>query len=202
MEADSSSASQELLRQFIRDETQSLLPTLRLYILRAGLVSESMAASEAVDLLSDVVVEALAHVNRFRPGGQPKAWLLGIAANLIKRRKVELAKRQQREPVVRDLYPYIEDAMTEDELFERLGAASVSDQPGEALEADEVVSSMLSQLSDDDERIIRLAVLHEMDGKTLARELSLTPGAARVRLHRALNRLRAFQAELRNERDE
>jgi DNA-directed RNA polymerase specialized sigma24 family protein len=37
---------------------------------------------------------------------------------------------------------------------------------------------------------LRLAVLHDLTGEALAQELGIKPGAARVRLHRALNRLR------------
>ncbi|MEO8392787.1 MAG: hypothetical protein ABI700_07325 [Chloroflexota bacterium] len=44
--------------------------------------------------------------------------------------------------------------------------------------------------------MLRLAILSGLDGDALARELGVTAGAARVRLHRALNRLRrTAQAE-------
>jgi len=50
-------------------------------------------------------------------------------------------------------------------------------------------------LSPDDQRVIRLAVLAEVDGEALAAALGITAGAARVRLHRAIKRLRArYQA--------
>jgi RNA polymerase sigma-70 factor (ECF subfamily) len=72
----------------------------------------------------------------------------------------------------------------------------------EALEADENVRALLANVSADDAHVLRLAILNGLDGEALARELSITPGAARVRLHRALTRLRrAVQAE-RNLGDE
>lgn len=187
MQAESRTASEARLRQFLQHESESLLRTLRYYVARAGLGAPEYTATE---LLNEVVVEALEHADRFRPGGQPRAWLLGIAANLIKRRQAELARRSHREPLVRDLYPDPEDALSEDELFDRF-AALATDNPAERLEEDEQVSAMLAHLSVDDRRVVWLAVLNGLDGQALAQELGVRPGAARVRLHRALRRLHA-----------
>lgn len=59
------------------------------------------------------------------------------------------------------------------------------------MEADEAVAEILGRISSDDAQVIRLAVLHDLNGEELGRVLDITRGAARVRLHRALNRLRA-----------
>jgi DNA-directed RNA polymerase specialized sigma24 family protein len=58
------------------------------------------------------------------------------------------------------------------------------------LENDEQVNAMMAGVSPDDQRVLRLAILHGLDGEALAEALGCNPGAARVRLHRALNRLR------------
>ncbi|MBX3061605.1 MAG: hypothetical protein KF726_01440 [Anaerolineae bacterium] len=48
----------------------------------------------------------------------------------------------------------------------------------------------MALVSVEDARLLKLAVLHDLDGDELAQELGITAGAARVRLHRALRRLR------------
>jgi RNA polymerase sigma factor (sigma-70 family) len=186
---DMHTANQELLRQFIAGESETLLGTLRYYLLRAGLADGRDAAPLAIELLDEVVVQALEHAGRFRPSGQPMAWLLGIAANLIRRRQAERATRDRREPLVRDLYASAQDALSEDELFDRVASLAV-EGPIADWEANEAASAILAHVSADDRRVLQLAVLHGLNGEALARELGIKPGAARVRLHRALNRLR------------
>lgn len=173
------------LRQFIEREGETLRGTLRLYLYRAGL------PESPDDLLNDVVVEALRHEGRFRPDGQPRAWLLGIAANLIKRRGAERARRERREPLLRDLYRGTEASLSDDELFDWLASLTGEAQADDTLDAD----ALLACVSDDDRRVLTLAILRGLDGEALARELGTTPGAARVRLHRALRRLRDAAVE-------
>jgi RNA polymerase sigma-70 factor (ECF subfamily) len=173
--------SRSRLRQFIEDESHVLTRTLGFYLNRAGL------PVSAPDLLNDVIVEALKHEDRFNPARQPRAWLLGIAANLIRRKQAELVRLNWREPLARDLYPT--DESSDDDLFDALAAFTSTDSL-EALESNEAVNVLLAGVSEDDAYILRLAILSDLDGEALARELGVTPGAARVRLHRALNRLR------------
>ncbi|MBZ0318835.1 MAG: sigma-70 family RNA polymerase sigma factor [Anaerolineae bacterium] len=181
------------LRQFIETEAESLVGILRYYLFRANTGGDSLE-SAASELLNEVVIEALQHEARFEPTGQPRAWLLGIAANLIKRRQVETARRNQREPLVRDLYPTLEGDLSDGELFDRV--ANLVGMTEDELDTDSQVTALLRPLSPDDQHIIRLAILHGLDGDMLAHELGIHPGAARVRLHRALNRLRtAYFAE-------
>jgi len=169
------------LRQFIAHESETLKAILRVYLYRAGLnTSED-------DLLSDVVVEALRHESRFQEGRQPRAWLLGIAANLIRRRQAEQARLHRREPLVRDLYAD-QDSHADDLLFDRVAALAhaVSDTADAQLD----VETLLSHIPADDAQVLRLAILNELDGADLGAALGISPGAARVRLHRALKRLR------------
>lgn len=168
------------LRQFIAQETGALRSTLRLYIRRAGLNDSED------DLLNDVVVEALRHESRFQANRAPRAWLLGIAANLIRRRQAEQARLWRREPLLRDLYP--DDPADDEALFDRVAALAqaVSDTPDAQWEVD----ALLETVSAEDREILRLAIVNELDGAALAAALHITPGAARVRLHRALMRLR------------
>jgi RNA polymerase sigma factor (sigma-70 family) len=183
-------ANQDLLRQFIAGASEALLCTLRYYVVRAGLANGRDAASAADELLNEVVVEALEHADRFKPSGQPMAWLLGIAANLIRRKQAERSARNRREPLVRDLVPHAPDALSEDELFDRVSSFAVG-KPIEDWEANEAVSAILAHVPESDQLVLWLAIVHGLNGEALAQELGIKPGAARVRLHRALNRLRA-----------
>lgn len=177
------------LRQFIEHESGALHGTLRYYLFRAGLANRGQSLDAAAqDLLQDTIAEALTHEDRFRVSGQPRAWLLGIAANLIRRRQIELRRREHREPLIRDLVPQAEDAMSEDELFDWL--ASLAAEDADELESDARAAAMLAAVSPEDAQVLRLAILNGFDGDSLAHELGVSPGAARVRLHRALNRLR------------
>lgn len=179
-----------LLLEFIAAETEALLRTLRMYVVRAGLAQGQGADAAAGELLGELTVQAAASAERFRPDARPMPWLLGIAANLIKRQQVERAKRAAREPLVADLARGGDEGLSEAELFDRLGVMAAG-HPGAQLEAADAVAEILERISSDDARVIRLAVLHDLNGEELGRVFDITPGAARVRLHRALNRLRA-----------
>src|SRR5436853_4291607 len=180
------------LEVFIESESDSIAKTVRYYVLRAGLASGAGIAQLADELFNDMVVEALRSADRLKPDMHPKAWLLGIAANLIKRRQTEMAKRDRREPLMRDLYPDMEDTLSDDELFDMLPVSTYSRL--EDVEADETIQHLLSGLAKSDADLLRLAILHDMSGEALAQALGVSPVAARVRLHRALNRLRTAQA--------
>jgi RNA polymerase sigma-70 factor (ECF subfamily) len=179
------------LSRFIQDEADALLGTLRSYVRYAGLAAGDEVASVALEVLSEVVVEALAHADRFDPARPPRAWLLAFAANVIKRRKADRAKQARRQaPTVRG---EADDADGGD-IFDRVAALRTGD-PIRDLESDQQAAAILARVSADDQRILRLAVLRDLDGEAVAHELGVSPGAARVRLHRAIRRLHdAWQA--------
>ncbi len=181
------------LKQYIEREAGSLAATLRFYVLRANVAWDQPLDLAALELLNDVTVEALTCAGRFDPDRGPRAWLLGIAANLIRRRQVQYANRERREPLVGDLRPTDPGDTSEEELFDQLAQMGGAG-PSQALEAEERLAELLAVLPEADRQIVRLAVLHNMSGEALAHELEITPGAARVRLHRALGRLRDSHA--------
>jgi len=185
---DEGQASRLRLENFIKEESGVLHKILRQYVLRAGLVGSGDINTVAHELLNEVMVEALGHVERLKDDMQPRAWLLGIAANLIKREQTTRAKREQREPLIRDLYVRSEEALSEDELFDLLSTAS--DYSTDELEANDTINSLLSGLTKSDADLLRLAILHDLSGSALASAMGITINAARVRLHRALDRLR------------
>ena len=173
----------------ITDNVASLLGILRSYVKRMGLASGEEVPAAAVEVLQEVVLEALDHADRFNPTGQPMAWLLGIAINVIKRKKAELAKRSQRELSMIDLFLKQEEHLSESELFDQLMANS-SAGPEQEIAANEQAELLLSLVSPEDQHILMLAFLQGFEREALAQKLGISPGATRVRLHRALKRLR------------
>jgi len=173
----------------ITDNVASLLGILRSYVKRMGLARGEEVPAAAVEVLQEVVLEALDHADRFNPTGQPMAWLLGIAINVIKRKKAELAKRSQRELSMSDLSLKQEEGLSESELFDQLMANS-SAGPEQEIAANEQAELLLSLVSPEDQHVLMLAFLQGFEREALAQKLGISPGATRVRLHRALKRLR------------
>jgi RNA polymerase sigma factor (sigma-70 family) len=172
----------------IDTERGQLLKTLRFYVLRAGVASSRDVDAIAQELLSETVFEAFRSAHRLKDDMNPHPWLLGIALNLIKRKQTEIAKRERREPLVRDLLPDSQFAFSDDDLFDQL--PQLVDTALDEVEVKDEIAAMLKYVSASDSHVLKLAVAHDMNGEALAHALQITPGAARVRLHRALNRLR------------
>jgi RNA polymerase sigma-70 factor (ECF subfamily) len=182
-------ASVESLRGALEAHTTEILQALELYVAKSGLARHPEAAEIALELLGELAAEALGHADRYDPARLALPWFLGIGANMVKRRLVEEAKHQRREPRVQDLAGRSEETMSDDDLFDLLcGTASPS--ASEALEAQARIDSMLAPVSDEDQQVVRLAVLLDLDSEAVAKKLGIKPGAARTRLSRALARLR------------
>jgi RNA polymerase sigma factor (sigma-70 family) len=175
--------------EFITGNAASLLGIIRSYVKRMGLASGEEVPAVAIEVLQEVVLEALDHVDRFNPTGQPMAWLLGIAINVIKRNKAELLKRSQRELSIGELSLAQEEHLSEQELFDQI-TANPSAGPDQEIAANEQAELLLSLVSPEDQRILILAFLQGFEREALAQKLGISPGATRVRLHRALKRLR------------
>lgn len=183
------SSTKRQLTEFLSEKTAPLLGTLRVYVQRMGLANGEEVPAVALEILQEVAIEALDHADRFNPTGQPMAWLLGIATNVIKRKKVERAKRSMRELSITRFSTTEQEAMSESELFDQI-TTPILTGPEQEIEASEQASTMLALVSAEDQHILRLAFVYDFEREALAEELGITPGAARVRLHRALSRLR------------
>jgi len=187
------------LRQFLQENTPLLLGIIRSYVARTGLARGEAVQAAAVDILQDAVIEALAHADRLTAATQPRAWFLAIAANILKRKRAEAAKLQQREVLLSDISER-QDMIDESDFFDLI-TPRVQPGPEQQIEMDEQVADMLSLVAPAEQEVLRLAFLHDLDTNMLAQALNISPGAARVRLHRALNKLRiAWRASQGKER--
>ena len=182
------------LIECIADNVASLLGIIRSYVMRMGLARGEEVSTVALEVLQEVVLEALDHADRFNPAGQPMAWLLGIAINVIKRKKYERIKRSQRELSMSDLSLMQEEGLSESDLFDQL-ATNTFAEPDQEIAANEQAELLLSLVSPEDQHILMLAFLQGFDRESPGSEARYFPGAARVRLHRALKRLRLAWSE-------
>ncbi|HLQ28736.1 MAG TPA: sigma-70 family RNA polymerase sigma factor [Ktedonobacteraceae bacterium] len=185
---DAASSKQRIV-DFLTDNVAALLGILRSYVKRMGLARGEEVAAAAVEVLQEVVVEALDHADRFNPTRQPMAWLLGIATNIIKRKKAEIARRSRRELFIGELSTGQQEPLSEDELFDQITSCTFAG-PEQDIEANEQAVMILSLVSPEDRQLLLLAFLYGFEREALAEKLGITPVAARVRLHRALSRLR------------
>lgn len=183
-------SSKQRISEFLSENASDLLATLRTYVWRMGLARGEAVAPTAVEVLQEVVIEALDHPDRFHPDGQLMAWLLGIGANVIKRKKVEFAKHSRRELFIGELAQTQAEPLNDDELFDQI-TTDTRIGPEQEIAANEQAVWLLSLVSPEDQQLLLLAFLYDFEREGLAKRLGITPIAARVRLHRALKRLRS-----------
>lgn len=176
------------LHQFLSENLPLLLGIIRSHVLHTGLAHGEAVNGLAADVFQDAVFEALTHVERFDPATSPRAWFMGIVLNILKRKRAEAARRSLREVAMSDLFAHL--AINDEcDFFDQISAL-IQPGPEYSVEANEQVVEMLSLVSEAEQHLLRLAFLHDLNTYALAQALHITPGAARVRLHRAIQRLR------------
>jgi DNA-directed RNA polymerase specialized sigma24 family protein len=95
-DAPADSSARDELARCLEEHAQTLLDSICDYVSRFGLASGNETHTCAAEIVQEVAVEATEHADRFTLGRRPVPWLLGIALNIIKRKKVEDAKRAGR----------------------------------------------------------------------------------------------------------
>lgn len=181
----------EQYRQLVRciqEKSDQLFRTLCVYVSRSNLASGRQIELEAKELLNEVVVRALRGAERFDPSRQAMGWLLGIASNIILQEKQRRSLSRRREPFLQDVM-LANDHFSLDDMLGRLHpdkSASVE----EVLAAREEVKRLMVLLSPEEQQLIKLSVIQQYTANEVAERLGCSAGAARVRLFRALKRLR------------
>lgn len=181
------------LNGFLQEHAAALKNILCVYVLRADLASGANAHLVTEEIFQDTVVQVMALGERFMSVQQPRTWFLRVALNILLRRRASLAKRARFEVLVSDLAAR-SAVPGEDDFLEQLATPTV-EGPEQAFESREQVREMLSLVSPEDARVLNLIVLYEFDAGTVGRQLGMSPEAVRVRLHRALRRLRKAWSE-------
>lgn len=184
------------------ENVEALLDTLFVLIRQYGLVQGNRAAVQkmAEELLGEVVLEVLTHGDRYDPGrSKPGTWFNGAAVIMIKRKRAEIIKLNQREPS----FAYLQldqDLSSENEFFDQF-VDPTSVDPELDVEANERFESLLSLTSDSNRELLRLYIVHDFDDIRLSLWLGITREAARQRISRAIRQLRTILQEQGGERN-
>jgi RNA polymerase sigma-70 factor (ECF subfamily) len=134
--------------------------------LRGWLQRELGDRETATDLTAETFARALVAMRRQR-GGDQTAWLYGIARHLLadyrRRQRVEDAARRKLAMPLRTWSDYHDGE---------------PDVPG------------LDELAEADREALELRIVDDLSYEAVAERLGVSAGAARMRVHRALSRLR------------
>lgn len=155
-------------------------PSLRAFFLRRGFDSGG-----ADDRVQDVFLRVLRYRASWRGDGPFSAWLWRFAVNVAR----DAIAHQRARPAAAGA-----SAPTGIESMD--GAADPALAPIRLEEA-AALHSALARLAPEDRAAIELRWFHGGDTAALAERFGCSPVAARVRLHRAMVRLRALQEEER-----
>ncbi len=137
---------------------------------------------DAEDAVADTFLEAFRVGATFDPTrGTVRAWLLGIAVNQVRRRwRVD---RRIASTLARVHVRERRDASTDDHADHVIARADAAG-----------IRHALAQLSDADRLVLVTQAAGDLLPAELAEVLATTPGAAKVRLHRARSRLASLLA--------
>jgi RNA polymerase sigma factor (sigma-70 family) len=196
----SESPAAAYLREFIATHFPVLMQSLQIKVWYSGIPCEISVRETALEVLNEVTQEALDHAARFDVSRSPLPWLLGIGVHVILRRKAAVARRRSNEQSAHQSRISDSDQRQDSIIFDEMLALASPSPEAEVIDRDQV-ERLLAPLSEDDRRIVRLACLLDLDFASIAAVLGITPNAARVRLHRALQRLRRARGTDGSERD-
>jgi RNA polymerase sigma factor (sigma-70 family) len=134
----------------------------------------------AADLTAEIFLAAIGAAHRYRSGrGRPKAWLYGIAQNVVAIDRRRADREQAREERLRG--SALLDEGDAAEIDARIDAAATQRHLYEAME----------RLSETERAVVELVALDELSLAEAAAAAGVRPVTARVRLHRARRKLRA-----------
>jgi RNA polymerase sigma factor (sigma-70 family) len=135
------------------------------------------SAADAEDAAQDGFVKAYMALASFRPGAEPRPWLLRIVANEARNRVRSTGRRHQLE-------------LRLVEGFRPGGAAPSPEAAAVAAEDRSRLLSFVNELSDEDRQVIASRYFLELSGEETAASLGIAEGTVKSRLSRALTRLR------------
>jgi len=177
-----------ILTSYIQQNTGKLYRTICMYVRKSGICAGEEAKELASEILNEVVAKALKHADRFDPNKQVMAWLMGIASNLLLQERQKRAKNARREPFYRDLAEKSPHLPIDEFLGQFI--QSTQQTAEDSVSSKQAYQKLLSHVSDPEQKLLELAIIQQCSAKEIALQLQCKPGAVRVRLYRALKRLR------------
>jgi RNA polymerase sigma factor (sigma-70 family) len=162
----------EAFRVFYERHAEAVYAQLRNRVVRRDV---------ALELTAETFAQALRSADRYRAEqGSASGWLAGIAKHLVATylRRQQVEDHARRRLGIRELTSF---ADTDDETVDRLDAAA---RRGDLAQA-------IATLPADQRAALELRVLDEASYPAIAAQLGCSEGAARIRVHRGLTRLRS-----------
>jgi RNA polymerase sigma-70 factor (ECF subfamily) len=157
-------------------------------------VAHRMLGSEAdaSDAVQDAFVSAFKAINSFEGSSSLGTWLHRILINAC---LMKLRTRDNHYTIsIDDLLPHFDESGHHASAVRRWTAT-----PQELLEQTETcarVRALIDQLPDDYRTVMLLRDIEEIDTEQAAQTLGISPGAVKVRLHRARQALRTLLQEI------
>ena len=139
------------------------------------------------DLMQNVFYRMLRSRHTFTGEGEFRTWMYCIARNLLK----DNAKKRRRQPESYDM----------NEIPERFGAGGDLDKQLEQRLEIEVLRKALANLSADSREVLILSRFQELRHEEIAEVLSISIGAVKVRIHRAINQLKEMYRQTETEKN-
>jgi RNA polymerase sigma factor (sigma-70 family) len=189
---------QQLLSQAVQEKWQDLQNTIQIYVIKTIRKSavqlgnsgdRNFTETVAKEILHETVEEAFKIVDKFDPNRLAHPWLLGIAANKVKRWQRQQSQQNKRItpiaelPLARKLRQQNSENLSEEEILGILYKSFNSSDP-------EMLEYLLSLVNDGYREVLKLAFVDGLDGESLAAALGITTGAAYIKKHRAVKQLR------------
>jgi RNA polymerase sigma-70 factor (ECF subfamily) len=135
------------------------------------------SAADAEDAAQEGLVKAYRALGTFRPGAEPRPWLLRIVANEARNRVRSAGRRHHLELRVA-------------ERFRPGDAAPSPEAAAVAAEDHSWLLGLVNELSEEDRLVVSSRYLLELSGDETAAALGIPEGTVKSRLSRALTRLR------------
>lgn len=179
----------KIISQYIEEESVSLIKSFSILGWKT-LGQGHDITSFAQELLSEVTGKALEKADSFDPGLPVGPWLYGFARNLVKQHRTQVINWRERSS-----YTLAENAgyASEADYFDNFSGMCTQDFTEGLVNKDSfrpAFEAALQCLSVGDRTILDLALLKQLNGEEIAQALQLAPGTARVKLHRAISRVR------------
>ncbi|HKI19790.1 MAG TPA: sigma-70 family RNA polymerase sigma factor [Isosphaeraceae bacterium] len=179
------------IRAAIEEEHEALLRSIALHVAKTGRELRWPAVMDiASEVFHEAVQEALKHADHFDPTRSAAAWVRGIAARLLLTRRRAEARAWRCIPA----------AVLGEEAWAAALGQLCTEPTDLAVDGRLDLERALARISPDARRAIEFRYYQALDGEELAAALGVsTPGAARVRVCRALQALRTHLSAVEEE---
>jgi RNA polymerase sigma factor (sigma-70 family) len=172
---------QDVVRKVLEVNGDKLLNDLRPMVRY-----QCSAPQESEEVARDIYVQAadiaLEKCDSYQPAQNFRLWFLGIARMCLKKRFSSYERRNVSLDSATDFWETMVHAQTGDIADPIINSAWVVD--------------LMERLSPEDQQILTLSIIDQLASEEIGQQLKISPGTARMRLCRALERARKRAEEM------